>query len=625
MIPRGLDCWQWILEGLLTLLLAAPALWAEGERYISDMTQCRPASALGNGLAPEMWQLVPYESEAVSGTLVTAASFVHAPELRLPLGATGWHAVYLGYWHPEFAYDGGLTLKVKLSDAPAFRRIRDDSSPDTQDATYLREVYYDTADLTGRDLVLGNCSGPMGRPASLAYVRLVPLTPEQAAAAESDRRRSDTRNLVATIDGMSYFHLGEFARPEHILDLVEQYRYSDVGKVLWAANYGGTTNYPTSVPGASFMGGEGVRARLMGAEAGANEYVRGEKQCHDTLQSFAARGLVAQQLAAEHAHSLGLKFDAMFRLGVLGGVGPWRIMTGAFVRQHPQWRQVHRDGAVVEKASYAYPEVQAFQLAIIREALTKMDADGINLCFVRGPHFLLYETPVLEAFQARYGEDARQVPEDDPRLGEIRATFMTRFLREVREVLDEAGRKSGRRLELSVWVWPSAQKVWLGGTPLEEGLDVRGWFREGLLDSVICQEGVDQEFIKLGEEHGCRFVLFTGYRGAEAMSPETVTKAYASGVNQFAFWDTDCVQMYPSSWNWLRRIGHREEMADWPRFAPVDRLVRLTRVSGADVTQGLADAVYSGGEAPSRARPRPSPTASPTGSPRALSRAAPTG
>lgn len=88
-----------------------------------------------------MWQPVPYGSEALSGTLVTAASFVHAPELRLPLGATRWHAVYLGDWHPEFAYDGGLTLKVKLSDAPAFRRIRDDSSPDTQDATYLREVY----------------------------------------------------------------------------------------------------------------------------------------------------------------------------------------------------------------------------------------------------------------------------------------------------------------------------------------------------------------------------------------------------------------------------------------------------------------------------------------------------
>lgn len=581
--------------GVLLVMLSTAAWAADGERYISDMSQCRPASALGTSLAPDQWQLVPYEAEQVSGTLVTAASFVHAPELTVPLGATGWHRIYLGYWHPEFSYDGGLTLKVRLSGDPAFRQIRDDTSPDTQDATYLRETYYDTVDLTEQELVLGKCSGPCGRASSLAYVRLVPLTAEQAAEAEADRRRTDTRNLVATIDGMSYFHMGEFTRPEHILELVEPYRHSDVGKVLWAVSYGGTTNYPTDVPGASFMGGDDVRARLMGPDAGANEYIRGEKQCHETLRRFASQGIVAQQVAAEHAHKLGLRFDLMFRLGILGGVGPWRIVSGSFVRQHPQWRQVHRDGSVVEKASYAFAEVQDFQIALVREALGKIDADGVNLCFVRGPHFLLYEQPVLDAFQAQFGEDARQVPEDDPRLGEVRATFMARFVRQVRQVLDDIGKERGRHLELSIWVWPSTQRVWLGGTPLQEGLDVKAWINEGLLDSVICQEGVDADYIRLGEEHGCRFVLFTGYGGEQAMSPATVTKAYASGVNEFAYWDTDCIQVHRSAWNWLRRIGHREEMADWARFDPGEKLVRLTRVGGVDVTHGLADAVYSGG------------------------------
>jgi hypothetical protein len=567
---------------------------AVGERYLSDMSLCRPAAAHSTRQAAGKWRLTAYKSKVVSGTLLSAASFIAAPEVTLPLDATGWHAVYLGYWHPEFAYDGGMVLKAKFSGDAAFRRIHDDQSPDTQDATYLREVYLDTRDLTGKRLIVGKCNGLLGRAASLAYVRLVPLTPEQTRATASDRARRDTRNLVATIDGMSYFHFAEHTRPEHILEQVELYRDSDVGKVLWAATYGGTTNYPTRVPDATFMGSDAMRARLMPG-AGSNDYVRGEKQSHDALRAFAAQGIIPQQLAAEHVHRMGLKFDLMFRLGILGGVGPWSIFPGTFVRRHPECRQVTREGAIVEKASYAFPEVQQFTLSLMREALGKVNADGANLCFARGPHFLLYEQPVLDAFRARFGEDARDAEPTDPRLLQVRATIMTGFVRQARALLDEAGRAKGRHLELSAWVWPSAQRVWLGGTPLEEGLDVKAWIREGLLDSVICQEGVDPDYMELGAESGCRFVLFTGYGGEQAMSPGSVTSAYVAGVRDFAYWDIDAAQLSPGSWNWLRRIGHREEMADWERFGPGTRLIQLTEVGGADVLNGLAGAVYSGG------------------------------
>ena len=79
------------------------------------------------------------------------------------------------------------------------------------------------------------------------------------------------------------------------------------------------------------------------------------------------------------------------------------------------------------------------------------------------------------------------------------------------------------------------------------------------------------------------------------MSPATVTTAYAEGVEHFAYWDIDAVQILPYHWNWLRRIGHREEMADWDSYQPKDRLVRLKSVAGIDVDRGLRDAVYSGG------------------------------
>ena len=166
----------------------------------------------------------------------------------------------------------------------------------------------------------------------------------------------------------------------------------------------------------------------------------------------------------------------------------------------------------------------------------------------------------------------------------------------MRHVLDDVGKEKGKHLELSVWVWPSDSHTWLGLTPLEEGLDVKSWIKEGLLDSVICQCGIDPSYIELGKTHNCRFELFTEYSGAEAMSPHAIAKAYKAGVENFAYWDIDLSQLTPSQWNWIRRIGHQNEMADWDHFAPIgDRLIPLKTVNQTDVFHGLAQDVYSGG------------------------------
>lgn len=324
-----------------------------------------------------------------------------------------------------------------------------------------------------------------------------------------------------------------------------------------------------------------------------NDYLRGQYQMRATLTSLARQGRMPENLAADAVHKLGLKFDLMFRLGITCGVAQMPFLSADGLEKY---RQVTRDGTVVSKASYAYPHVQRLMIGLVREATGAFDADGINLCFVRGPHFLQYEQPVAAAFKEKYHEDAQDVPADDPRLSEVRTTFMTNFVRKVRGVLDEVGKAKKKRLTLSVWVWPQSQKVWLGGTPLEEGLDVAGWIRLGLLDSVICQEGVDPQYVELGKRHNCPFILFTGYRGDAAMSPQTVSAAYGARVESFAYWDLDLTQISASQWNWLRRIGHREEMADWRRYNPGDTVnVRLKMVDGVNVETGLAQAVYSGG------------------------------
>jgi hypothetical protein len=524
--------------------------------------------------------------------MVGAGSFITAPELRLPLRVSGWYSVYIGYWNPYYSYDGGVTIKIKLSSDKAFYRIREENQCLSQSTEYFREDFFKHADLTGQDLIIGKINGPLAQQCFVAYIKLVPLAQTQVDEIKADRARRDTRSLVATIDGMSYFWSNEYRTREQLLELVERYRYSDIGKVLLAVNSGDMVWYSGSRVG-RFYSGNHSRTRLVDiAQSMPSPYVWSEKVMRDSLRDLSSKKVDVQNTIAEHVHSMGLKFDIMFRLGMGGNLPPDRS-SETFVGKHPECRQMISDGTVVEKASFAFPVVRKFMLSLIREATGRFDVDGINLCFVRGPHYMAYEKPVIDAFKSKYGEDVRKVDPKDPRLLAVRAGFMTDFVQQARQVLDEIGKQKNRRLELSVWVWPSEQNVWLGKTPLEEGLDVKQWIKDGLLDSVYCQEGIDLDYMKLGREKGCKFIYFSGYSGERAMSPQNVTVGNEAGVDGFAYWDIDSCQDNPRTWEWLSRIGHADEMKHYTEKR--HSLTQLYTIGGYDCRKGLEAAVYSGG------------------------------
>jgi hypothetical protein len=579
--------------GLCLLSVATSSLVVAAEAtVISDMGLCRPKSLLSSGAAKGKWRLISYEAEGVAGTLVSAASYITAPEITLPLDVSGWYSVYIGYLNPYYAYDGNVTVKVKLSGDPAFVRFTEPERCVSQSAEYLREAFFKHADLTGQNLVIGKVNGALAQQCHVAYVKLVPLTPAQVAEVQADRARQDTRSLVATIDGMSFFWSNEYRTREQLFELVERYRFSDVGKVLLAVNSGDIVWYPGSKIGRQFSGDDS-RTRLVDVKRSMpSGYVYSEKGMRDSLRALAARDVDVQNTLAAQAHSMGLKFDIMFRLGMGGHLPPARS-DKTFVALHPEFRQVTQDGTAIEKASFAFPEVRNFMLGLIREATGRFDVDGINLCFVRGPHLLLYEQPVVDAFRAAYGEDARSVAPTDPRLLAVQATFMTDFVSQARQILDELGKTKGRRLELSVWVWPSKQNVWLGKTPAEEGLDVQAWIQKGLLDSVICQEGIDPEYVRLGREKNCKFIYFSGYHGDRAMSPQNAIAGHEAGVDGFAYWDIDCTQDKMGAWDWISRIGHLDELKQLKD--KTQTLIQLRTIGGYDCKQGLEAAVYSGG------------------------------
>lgn len=553
-----------LLAGTLALANSPVQAQDAGARpiYLTDMSRCQPQAALTPEVKQGAWHLIPYEtveSALKTGTMLGAASFVNAPDVLLPLNVKGWHAISIGFWNPDYQFEGGTTVKVKLSDDPCFTRIHEpDPGITAWGTSFLKEAPFKAADLTGRTLQFGKLHGLLAERAYIAYVKLVPLSAQQVADLQADRARADTRIAQVTIDGISCFSSNEYRTKEHLLELVEPYRYSDVGKVIWAVCYGDLTNYPSTI-GAFFP-------NQLPIPPGNSVRVAGERATYDSLRSFAAEGIIPEAVAAEHVHAMGLKFDVMFRLTMLGPIPPLREGAKGLVKMHPEFRLVARNGTPMATASYAFPEVRQHMVSIVREAAEKFDIDGASLGFVRGPEFMGYEQPVLDEFRKQYGEDGRNVGFDDPRMQQVRCRYLNAFVRDVRQALEDVGKRKGKRLELSAWIWPTIPHN------RNLGLDVEQWMKQGWLQSVIvCAHGVppDPTLIAAAKAHQCRFIFEA--HGDATEFPRRWVSAYRAGVDGVAIWDCDSLQDSPALWPILRRAGHRQEIEGvkaFPAFPP---------------------------------------------------------
>ena len=127
---------------------------------------------------------------------------------------------------------------------------------------------------------------------------------------------------------------------------------------------------------------------------------------------------------------------------------------------------------------YARREVRDFRLALIREACTNYDLDGVELDFMRT--FIFFK----------------------PGAEQTRMPCMSEFMAQVRAVLDEVGSARGKRLGLIIRTLAplSASR--------ELGLDVAAWLQQGWIDGLIL--GIDDrsnlpigDDVKTGHRHGC--------------------------------------------------------------------------------------------------------------------------
>ncbi|GEM_PF-1214156 len=570
--------------------------------YITNLSLCTPHSLLSSEAAQGHWQTIPYETcseEVGAGVMLGAASFIDAPEIRLPLHVSGWHSVYIGFWNLHFDYDmAGTTIRVKVSDDPAFIPINEPQPEIDYTGTSLCEAFFKTADLTGRDLIFAKIGGPFARKAYIAYVKLAPLGEEEIASIQNERNAIDARTLEGCIDGGSYFSSGEYKTREQLLELVEKFRYSNVRKLLWGCNYSDIIYYPSRT---GIFVGEEPQVPIP-AIPGNNSHIAGEKVCHETLGELCSKNLIPQAVIGEHVHQMGLKFDATFRLSIIGGRLPGSDVRRlyckksgkrGFVEAHPEFRQVTKRGVPAEKASYAFPEVRNFMLSIVEEAIECFPFDGANLCFCRGPQFTLYENPVLEDFRKEFGEDGQGVPFDDSRMAKIRCRYLTTFVRDARRLLDKIGSKKGKRLELSVMVWRDTERNRFCGC------DVETWVKEGMLDSILfLNDGIVSEisptFVDTARSNNCKVICFSqsGYLGQTTLARDLL-HGHEAGVDRFGIWDIDGLCQGSSTWRDIcNKVSDRAAMDSLAEAPSRLKSIKLKTVGGYDV---MELAIYSGG------------------------------
>lgn len=522
------------------------------------------------------WRMLDYEAGRLRGTLLFAGHNTRAREVRLPLGKKGWFAVYLGVT----SFMGEGRLLVRLSSEDTFTRFHAQRHPVKSGEDLrprLEERFWQCARLDGKDLVLGQVCRPVvrGAPADLAlpcdeaclaYVKLVPLSSAKVRALEADRRSRRARTLFAHHDGWSYTALFGTRTPEEIRRELRPLVGTDYGRIYWEGGVGDLKFFPAKT---GFIP--------------THDVIEDPCSVHDCLSMDAWRAMLRKgvdpfRVALDYAHASGLEFHATWRPAGFHFWPPWdEWNVGGLYHRHPEWRTRNRQGRPMPRLSYAWPGVRRAAVGFLRE-LAAYPVDGVCLAYNRRLPLLDHEAPIVEGFRAKYGLDPRRLRENDPRWLRYRAGFLTLFMRELRAAMDEVAQKRRNRARIGITAIVMA-------TPRENlwnGLDLAAWVREGLVDTLIPYSSEEKEscstndtwtdpraadwFLRLTRGTSCKLALNLLPR---KISPEEYRRRahrlYRAGVEHLFTWDVNARDDYSASWNALRRLGHRAEIAAWVR------------------------------------------------------------
>jgi hypothetical protein len=528
---------------------------------IRDLGTCEPAAALSDRLKAKHWKVMPYETaDGASGKMIWAGKEAQAPEVRLRLGVTGYHAIFVGL------YTGGVSSRALLrldSDKVCQQRAAGSGASWNN----IEEVFFKVAQIAGdarrtpksrgeASLVIQlDPSGSCG----IAYVKLIPLSPDEIAAYAAEQAERSTRKMAVTVDGLGILYdRGPSQRTvDALLSGLEGFRDTDFGTVL--LQYGGADQVPYPSKVASRFGYYSTELAFP-ENPGHRLYV-------ESFKEFARKGINPYKVIIDGSHDLGMSVQVSMRPAMWTFWEPYPdFFESRFYREHPEWRTYDKDGTPVTRMSWAVPQVRAHLVAVLREAV-RLGADGTNILFNRGFPLVLYEPAFVAEFNTLYPEDPKTLDDGDARLLKVRSDIIAGFLREVRTMLDDeaARRGDGKKLVLS------ASCLGNEADNLQYGLDIRRLVNDGLMDEVYpykWDHGAKARvwdikyFAEFCKPKGVRLspILTSGYEFDTQV--KDALSFYADGADSISYWDANGTWSDMRQWSVMSRLGHVEELKE---------------------------------------------------------------
>jgi len=533
------DGWGWGI-----MLQASPVVPRQDTVVISDLSISAPLKSLSTHHQRGHWKVVPYTTPAFTGKSLWALEHTDAPEVILPLHATGWHTVYLGLGN------GGVpgapnpnVVRVKLSDDAAFQHR-------AQTRGRCEEVLFTCADLTGQSLHIAQQTAGHARAACVCYVKLLPLTDEEVVTLLQDRQRQDQRNLIGTIDGFSFLYERQPTTESELLEEFEPFRHTDFGTIWWQYTGADLVNYRSqlgTIPG----------------EHTDTFPSEGNRYFTQAVQTLIDRGIDITKVAVKACHDRGMAIHIGMRPAAWKFVLSYEdYFISDFYQAHPEWRCRDRDGTSVTRMSFAVPEVRQHLLGIFREVL-EAEPDGLNVLYTKGIPLLLWEDAFCDRFREVYGDNARTVPEDDTRLYDVRAEILTEWMREVRQLLDDFQQERGITQRLAL----SAMCLETEAENRQFGLDVARWVREGLIDQIGIVQWPGSRIDLAWYQRivaGTDVTLHPGMVAWKLTDADAVMRQALAwcdaGANGLLFWDPSAKVTDGLMWPIISRLGHTDEI-----------------------------------------------------------------
>mgnify|MGYP001026688461 CR=1 FL=1 len=546
--------------------------------YITDFERCQPKEALFKGEKKNSWRLCSYKARHIKGTMLIGEVGENLPEIVYPLNLRGWYSIWLGIYKPDQGY---CKFQIKLTKDEFFRDITI-SEYLYEGYQWIEEGLWKYADLTGQKIII---SKPLQNRGFLAYIKLIPLSIDEVREYKEDEQQKETKIVGGVIDVGGMLSVSPPFNENVIKRQIQPFIGSDFKKICWGVDNGLRYLYHTRI-GEIFGQGQ-TKFCLPGA-----------KNCADFMATSLRKGFDPLEVAVKYAHQNNLELYADFRLSHAYPLGKFEDnFVDKFYKEHQHLRCISKDGNFVANLSHAYPEINTYKIAILKEIAENYEVDGIYLDFLRFPPYVLYEEPLISGFEKEFGKDPRELSDYNLDWLYYRARYMTEFMRDLRNELREIERKQHRKIELVAQIDcktvfssdPECRRI---DNNLILGIDIKNWIKENLIDilapsnsRVYTNISLDH-FKSLLKGKGVKLWPVLGQtdlalypddykwndyfdRIPTKMLPQLDPKRimrhasdlYNQGTEGLFLWEAGGISSNLVRWQILRRLGHKKELA----------------------------------------------------------------